>query len=130
MSREGSPYGDELGELTVSILSIVVAYCQMEPNPYALQPGSLLKTQLRDRVTGNQVSITVQNIDLYRFFLRTRIDELKPHYLENGSITNNAANWQIMDVEPLNVIGSSHDGEFFYFYVETETQTKARVTFL
>lgn len=102
----------------------------MNPNPYACQPGSTLQTTLRDRTTGNTVPITIQNLDLYRFFLRVHIDELKPHYTEATTITNIGHNWQILTEPPLNVVGVSTDGAFFLFYVETEEQTLARIKHL
>jgi len=89
-----------------------------------------MQTQLLDRATGNSVPVTIQNLDLYRFFLRVKIEELKPHYMDSNTLKNFPSNWQIQGIEPLNVIGSSTDGEFFIFYVETEAQTRARITHL
>jgi hypothetical protein len=89
-----------------------------------------MKTKLRDRETGGIVDCEVEFLDKYDFFVRVPVSQIKPAYTDETRITPIPQNWQFPGDEPKNVIGSSVDDDHFIFYLESDTQTRARLKHL
>lgn len=86
------------------------------------------KTIMRDDLMKVEVEVRIESLDKYHFFMKVPVEDIKP-FIDAEKIGNLPWAWSFPTKGgPSRVIGSSTDGEFFYFYVETEEQTRTRIT--
>ncbi|MBX7135859.1 MAG: hypothetical protein K1X67_24590 [Fimbriimonadaceae bacterium] len=83
---------------------------------------------MRDETAMAEIEVRAESLDKYHFFLRVPTEDITP-FVKAGQIGNIPQAWKFpSEGGPKYVIGASSDDQYFYFYVETEDQTRTRIT--
>lgn len=83
---------------------------------------------MRDDTMMVEIDVRAESLDKYHFFVRVPVEDITP-FIKAGKIGNIPQAWKFpSEGEAKYVVGSSADDQYFYFYVETEDQTRTRIT--